>query len=406
VIHDAFASVDSHEKAYLLGFLAADGCLIEPGPRRPNWRLDLKIKAVDIQACQSLQRIAGGSLFLIEGGYRAVSQVCSSRIAADLIALGITPRKTLTLSLAWDAISVSFHGAVLAGLIDGDGSLDFKAKARRARISLVTASAALKDQLLDRFPFFKVIEECPFAHRKTRLYRLIVESNRALLRTLIAQVYTPLTCPILERKRAVLDRILVYLDQQDAYEERMEEVPALWRSGMSQRDIAAHLGTSLRPVQARLRQAGIDGRVAVFTSNDIREMRALHKRGFSVQQIHIKMGKATAQAVRYHLQQLGCIEQSHPAPARHPLAEKIVALHHAGLPVYQIAEEVHLGVGIVSRVLRQTGISLCSGSPVKLTQAQIEVAAAALDAGRTLASVAEDLGVSTTLVRLRVKERR
>jgi hypothetical protein len=101
-IHDAFASIDSPEKAYLLGCLAA-----------------------------------------------------------DLIALGITPRKTFTLALQWGAVPDPLHGAIVAGLIDGDGALDFKPKAHRSRIAIVTASAALKDQLLERFPFFKLVEAPP-----------------------------------------------------------------------------------------------------------------------------------------------------------------------------------------------------------------------------------------------------
>jgi len=233
VNHHAFKVIDTHQKAYILGFLLADGCVLDPCPARyQKSRVNLKILAGDIQACRMAQEIAGGNLRLMENGYRVIWEVSSDDIAADLIALGITPRKSLTASIEWDRIPDHLHGAVIAGLIDGDGHLRFREKTRHAEISIASGSVTLRDQLLDRFWFFKSVEEQPTGKRKNVLYRIFVESNRERLRSLVANVYFTLPFSILARKQAVLNEITDYLNAQEVYIKRMAAVPHLKRSGI------------------------------------------------------------------------------------------------------------------------------------------------------------------------------
>ena len=293
VYHRAFRTIDTHEKAYLLGFLLADGCVVPPAPARymHHYRVDLKIKAEDRRACEMLQEEAGGSLFFIEGGYRISWQITSNEIAHDLISLGVTPRKSLTAALSWDAIPEALHGSVLAGLIDGDGHLRFNRAARRAGISIVTGSPFLCDQLMERFPFFKVSTLFGGTRQKNPLYRIEVETNRVHLRSLIQLVYDPLPFKILHRKQAVLDQLRGYLTDLDTYDRQMEEVPRLKAEGLTIAQIAERLGTSRRPIQERLKQCGVDSRVEIFTEADREEMRRLHACGLTVLEIHASLGK-------------------------------------------------------------------------------------------------------------------
>ena len=93
--HNAFNVIDSHQKAYLVGFLLADGTVKDPRKGISRSVVNLRILAGDIQACRMAQEIAGGNLRTIENGYRVIWEVNSDAIAVDLIALGITPRKSL-----------------------------------------------------------------------------------------------------------------------------------------------------------------------------------------------------------------------------------------------------------------------------------------------------------------------
>ena len=405
VNHSAFQVIDTHQKAYLLGFLLADGCVMLPRPGICRSVVNLKILAGDIQVCHMIQSVAGGNLRFMENGYRVIWEVNSDAIVADLIALGITPRKTFTASLKWDLIPADLHGAVLAGLIDGDGNLRFNRVKRRAEVSIASGSSALRDQLLERFSFFKAVEIPPKGKRRSLLYRIEVQNHRERLRAMLQTVYGSLPFRVLERKQAVVDQLRGYVAEQDAYDERLGHVTELKASGLTIAEIAERMGTSLRPIQARLKAQGIDSRRVVFTEDDRQEMLRFHDQGMTVLQIHAAIGKGTEQAVRFHLQRMGCIKKASKPTTRHPRTDEIVALHREGFSLAGISEKVELGAGVVSRVLRQKGISLRSGSPLKLTPEGIVWAEAELQKGRMIASVAETLGVSTTLIRTRMKER-
>jgi hypothetical protein len=352
-----------------------------------------------------IQALVGGRLRLIEKGYRAEWEVYSASIAADLISLGVTPRKTASAALNWEAIPATLHGAVLAGLIDGDGHLRFNRKKRRAEMVLVTASAVLKDQLLERFSFLKVMVVQPTKKRHCVLYRVEVGNNRQRLGALLRVVYEALPFQILNRKQAVLNQIRAYLVDLDAYDERMGHVPAMKAAGLTIQQIAEALGTSKRPVLDRLRQAGVDSKRVVYTQEDRQEMRRLHEQGMTVLEIHAAIRKGSEQAVRYHLQRMGCIDPTKKVQPRHQDADAILMEHKKGKPAYQIAAEKGICSRVVCRVLRQEGALLVGGSPQKLNDEQIEWADAELNAGRTLRAVAQELGVSETLIRFRRKER-
>ncbi len=404
VNHNAFNVIDSHQKAYLVGFLLADGTVKDPRKGISRSVVNLRILAGDIQACRMAQEIAGGNLRTIENGYRVIWEVNSDAIAVDLIALGITPRKSLTASLQWDSIPDHLHGAVLAGLIDGDGHLRFREMNKHAEISIASGSAALRDQLLERFWFFKSVEEQPQGKRKNVIFRIFVESNRERLRSLVANVYFTLPFPILARKQAVLDQIMEHLDDQDAYIKQMAAIPHLKRSGMTVEKIAAQFGTSVRPVLARLKAAGIS-KADLYTADDLDHMKRLHDGGSTIPDIHAAIGKGTEQAVRYRLHQMGCTSKKVMSWTRHPRTLEILSLHEQGMTGVQIGKQLGITAEMACKVLRMEGVSLRGGSPVKLTPELITWAVDAVSKGRTLKSVADEIGVSNTLVRLRLREK-
>jgi len=399
----AFRLIDSYEKAYLLGFMLADGCILDARYGRYRSRVNLKIKACDAHVCRMLYDLVGGNLRDIEGGYRVIWEVNSDEVAADFIALGVTSHKTFTASLNWALIPERLHGAVVAGLIDGDGHLRFDREKRRAEISIASGSITLRDQLLERFWFFKSVEIAPSGKRRNTLYRIEVQNHRERLKALIAVVYAPMPFQILARKQVVLDQLREFLDEQDAYDERMEQVASLKAEGRSIAEIASQVGTSVRPVMARLKAQGIDSRNLVFTEEDKERMRCLHEQGMSVLEIHAAIGKATEQAVRFHLQRMGCVKPSESKGLRAApdLEEAIRKLHVSGEPAYRIATAMNVGVRQVRMILKDLGIVLHRGVAKKITDEQILWADGELRSGRTLKSIAKDLGVSDTLIRVR-----
>jgi len=405
VNHSAFHVIDTHQKAYLLGFLLADGCVMLPRQGICRSVVNLKILAGDISACHMAQEVAGGNLRTMENGYRVIWECNSDEMVSDLITLGITPRKTFTATLRWDLIPAHLHGAVLAGLIDGDGNLRFSKTARRAEVSIASGSTPLRNQLLERFPFFRSVDIAVGGNRKSTLHRISVDNNRERLQALLQTVYASLPFRVLERKQRVVDALWGYLADLDSYDQKMGNVATMKASGLTHAEIASQLGTSLRPINDRLKAQGIDSRRIVFTEDDHHEMQRLHGQGMSIAQIHRAIGKGTEQAVRHHLHRMGCTQKRKQPITRHPMTDTILALSRDGNTLTRISEKVGIGVVVVSRVLRQEGITLTKGSPMKLTLEGVDWAAAELRKGRTLNAVSKDLGVSATLVRFRLKER-
>jgi hypothetical protein len=278
---------------------------------------------------------------------------------------------------------------------------------RRAELTIVTASIELRDQLLERFWFFKATEVKPKNPRRSILYRIEVQTNRERLGAMIQTVYSGLPFPILERKQAVLDQLKGYLAALDAYDEKMGHVAELKSSGLTIKQVAAAIGTSLRPVRARLEAAGIDSRELVFTDDDRDAIRRLHDQGMTVLQIHRTMGKGTEQAVRYQLQRLGCIDKLPPTgkKQRHADADAIVVEYRRGKAAHAIAADRRMCPRVVCRILRQEGVQMIRGSVQKLTWELLDWAERELSGGRTLRSIAEELNVSDTLIRVWRKRR-
>ena len=174
-------------------------------------------------------------------------------------------------------------------------------------------------------------------------------------------------------------------------------------AGMTIEAIAAKVGTSARPVLARLKAAGMT-KVDMYSADDLDQMKRMHEGGSSIPEIHAAIGKGTEQAVRYRLHTMGCTTKKVMPWTRHPQTEAILNLHEQGMTGVQIGQQLGITSNMACKVLRMEGITLRGGAAIKLTPELIALAADELSKGRTLKAVADELGVSGTLVRLRVKE--
>jgi len=119
-----FTTIDTPEKAYWLGFLAADGGITQRytnGDRR-GMGLFVRVGAVDIGHLQQLADALESDVKpKIRNDGAADVRFNSPRLAAGLMAHGATPRKTWTCS-PWDA-PADLAPHYWRGLVDGDGTV-------------------------------------------------------------------------------------------------------------------------------------------------------------------------------------------------------------------------------------------------------------------------------------------
>lgn len=130
-----FQTIDTEEKAYFLGFIYADGCL---SGTSNNMQLFLQERDKDI--LNKLNSIIGSNkpLRFLKGGeikgfknlqktYYRQNQygliICSTRLREDLLKIGLTTKKSLTLTFP-TCIPDTLMNHFIRGYFDGDGTVN------------------------------------------------------------------------------------------------------------------------------------------------------------------------------------------------------------------------------------------------------------------------------------------
>lgn len=148
VRHDYFGDVRTHTQAYLLGLLAADGCVGD------DFRIQLQLAIKDRILVDLIRDEIAPGVLVTERATQASDQaafcISSKQIAADLAAYGVTPRKSFTLQ--WpDRLVRELKGAYICGAFDGDGTLGWVKDSRSGnfypRWELCSASRAFLESV-------------------------------------------------------------------------------------------------------------------------------------------------------------------------------------------------------------------------------------------------------------------
>lgn len=124
---DIFKEIDTIEKAYWLGFLAADGCNYQ---RTHNASIIINIHQKDLNHLLKFKEFCqtNAPIILYTGyeGYSNQTPMCklvlnSKQISTDLFNKGIVPNKSLILQPP--KILEKFYKPFILGFFDGDGSI-------------------------------------------------------------------------------------------------------------------------------------------------------------------------------------------------------------------------------------------------------------------------------------------
>ena len=142
-----FENIDSHEKAYWLGFIAADGCVYETGSGSKvlsfnlNYRdknhLDKFLKAINSTA---IIKIIDGAGFGASTKIASL-QINSNKMVKDLNNLGIVQRKSLILSKP--NIEEKYYYDWIRGYFDGDGSITVELSNGNSQINFLGTKEVL-----------------------------------------------------------------------------------------------------------------------------------------------------------------------------------------------------------------------------------------------------------------------
>jgi len=124
---DYFKNIDSEHKAYWLGFVFADGCVLDCQYKNKTIQaLRIGLSSVDKEHLFSFLRDidSDNSLCLCNEGKECRISLNSKRLVRDLKQLGCVPRKSLV--LRYPNIPVEFDQHFIRGYFDGDGCISFQ----------------------------------------------------------------------------------------------------------------------------------------------------------------------------------------------------------------------------------------------------------------------------------------
>jgi len=139
-----FETIDAEEKAYFLGFISADGCVIE---RNGNCRvLSIHINKQDIDILEKFKKEINyeGEISMGKSRSRMCTIFCTSmKMFNDLSKYNVTPRKSRILKFPKLPENMIHH--YMRGYFDGDGCVSIHKDKRfengdRGQINMVSAS--------------------------------------------------------------------------------------------------------------------------------------------------------------------------------------------------------------------------------------------------------------------------
>ncbi len=132
---DYFKKIDSHNKAYILGFICADGCVYKR--EKHQGLLSITVQNRDKLILEKIKTELESNNPISSTDNASTLVIVSQKIFDDLGNLGIHPRKTYQLNLNEVIANINpiFLNSFICGYFDGDGSITLKEKPSQSHIS-------------------------------------------------------------------------------------------------------------------------------------------------------------------------------------------------------------------------------------------------------------------------------
>ena len=150
---DYFKTIDTPDKAYFLGFIYADGCLID-NPKEYRYKLNIKIHNKDEDILKKFISLLDSEVEIWRSNHREISEIgfSSKKMINDLKKIGLHPNKTYTIS--YPKIDENLERHFLRGYFDGDGCIrineDKRDNSKRGDLRIVGGSVNFINTLNER----------------------------------------------------------------------------------------------------------------------------------------------------------------------------------------------------------------------------------------------------------------
>lgn len=118
-----FQYLDTHTKAYLLGFITADGCIVDNSNTSGSDTFAINIHEKDRYVLDTLKNEIGNEhpIYRIPSKNQVAVRLKSQILCDDLKQYGLSYRKSLTMTDILPNIPEQFRNSFILGYLDGDG---------------------------------------------------------------------------------------------------------------------------------------------------------------------------------------------------------------------------------------------------------------------------------------------
>ena len=185
-----FKEIDSEEKAYMLGFIYADGN-VSDSSKDKHYRLRITLKNSDIEILNRFKDLLEfeGNIKVRElksnqrdtrGYFISELSVSNKVLITDLISLGVVPNKTFTIK--FPIMPQNLYRHFIRGFFDGDGSIYLrKDRPNGINFELVCASLPFINKIVDIFAIEKGIKLNVYTKKNVYILKVSQHKARELL---------------------------------------------------------------------------------------------------------------------------------------------------------------------------------------------------------------------------------
>lgn len=223
-VSDYFKNIDSETKAYILGYLVADGSIEESVRKdRPSKLVRLRFGCVteDDEILKLIQREIAPDNKLRYYQPKApnrkqvtILQICDKELISDLKCLyDIQPRKTYKTDFKFPNIPKAYERDFIRGFIDGDGSIGKK------HFSMICNSPIFANQIKDKF--LEVVPTLKWViykenRKKTPYWSLHFSYNIKVRKPIFDYLYKDATVYLNRKRNIALNTVLNAVDKRTA----------------------------------------------------------------------------------------------------------------------------------------------------------------------------------------------
>lgn len=188
VKHDFFEIIDSELKAYILGFLVADGNISKKeGNRKQRISFNNAIDDYEILSLIQQNICPDTKIYFIDNQQGVIKRklqcrlrFVSQQISDDLQQLNIIPNKTKNITFRMPVLKDIFLSHFIRGFFDGDGHVN------KNCLTFVSTSKKFLEDIADYFKLpFRIIEE----KNKSVYYRLCLNINKNTIHNIYDKLY-------------------------------------------------------------------------------------------------------------------------------------------------------------------------------------------------------------------------